>query len=187
MILNIIMLGIGLSMDAFSVSISNGLCIHNIRKKDAFKTGIYFGAAQGIMPLIGYYGGIIFAERIERIDHWVVFVLLSFIGIKMIFEALKEIKNPSGCGFASLSHKALLIQAIATSIDALAVGVSFAAINVNVYLASSIIALTTFCFSFVGVFIGKKVGSVFKEKAEIFGGIVLIFIGIKILAEHLFF
>lgn len=177
--------GLGLSMDAFSVSVSNGLCMSRIQFAKAFMIAFAFGLAQAIMPAIGYFAGTLFSGYIEKIDHWVAFVLLAVIGIKMICEAVEEIKNPTNeC--KTISFKLIFVQAIATSIDALAVGVSFAALKTNIWLASSIIGLTTFVLCLPAVYIGKKVGGLFKEKAEILGGVILVGIGIKILLEHLF-
>ncbi len=187
MYITLLIIGIGLSMDAFSVAITNGLCIGHATKKDALKIAAFFGIAQGIMPLAGYFAGLAFSAFVERVDHWIAFVILSIIGIKMIIEAVEKIKKPEECTFCALSTRELFFQAVATSIDALAVGISFAALEFNIFTASAVIAATTFFISFVGVFIGKKVGNIFKEKAEIFGGAVLVLIGIKILIEHLFF
>ena len=183
----LILTALSLAMDAFSVSISNGLCMKKATFKEALKIGLFFGIAQGVMPVIGYMGGSLFAKFIESVDHWIAFVILSFIGIKMISEAIEKMKKPESCPTEKLTTKDLFFQAIATSIDALAVGVGFAALKINIIFAASFIALITFALSFFGVFIGKKVGKSFKEKAEIFGGIILIGIGIKILIEHLFF
>lgn len=183
----LILTALSLAMDAFSVSISNGLCMKKVSFKEALKIGLFFGIAQGVMPILGYMGGSLFAKFIESVDHWIAFVILSFIGIKMISEAVEKMKKPESCPTEKLTIKDLFFQAIATSIDALAVGVGFAALKINIIFAASFIALITFVLSFSGVFIGKKVGKSFKEKAEIFGGIILIGIGIKILIEHLFF
>lgn len=187
MIFTLLLIGIGLSMDAFSVAVSDGLCIGNVRVRDSFKIAAFFGIAQGVMPLIGYFAGISFSGFVEKIDHWIAFFILFFIGIKMIKEAVEKIKKPEKCSFFTLTLKNLFVQAVATSIDALAVGISFAALDTNIVFASSVICATTFLISFTGVFIGKKVGGIFKEKAEILGGSVLVLIGVKILLEHLFF
>ena len=175
--------GIGLSMDAFSVSISNGICLGKAKVKDALKIGLFFGLAQGIMPTIGYFMGTFFEGYIKAVDHWLAFVILLAIGLNMIRESVSS-KEEECC--KQLTLKELFIQAFATSIDALAVGISFIANeNFNIYLAASIIAATTFVFSFCGVFIGKSIGKILKDKAGIVGGAVLIFIGCKILIEHL--
>ncbi len=187
MSLTLILIGIGLAMDAFSVSISDGLCIGKVKIKDALKIGLFFGIAQGIMPAIGYFAGILFSDLIKNVDHWIAFVILFIIGARMIKEAVEKINNPQECCFKTLKTNELFVQAIATSIDALAVGVSFAALKINIFFAASVICLITLVLSFAGVFIGKTLGKILREKAEIFGGAVLILIGAKILVEHLFF
>lgn len=175
--------GIGLSMDAFSVAISNGICLGKAKVKDALKIGLFFGLAQGIMPTIGYFMGTFFEGYIKAVDHWLAFFILFAIGLNMIRESFSS-KEEECC--KQLTLKELFIQAFATSIDALAVGISFIANeNFNIILAASIIAATTFVFSFFGVFIGKSIGKILKDKAGIVGGVVLIFIGCKILIEHL--
>lgn len=183
----IIVIGLGLSMDAFSVSVTDGLCGRNVGAKKAALIAFFFGLAQAVMPLIGYFAGSLFSQYISTVDHWIAFVLLGIIGLKMILEAVDHIKSPEQCKQTELSLKTLFFQAIATSIDALAVGISLAALKVNVFLSVLMIGLITFVCSFAGVFIGKKMGGALKEKAEIFGGIILIVIGLKILIEHLFF
>lgn len=175
--------GIGLSMDAFSVAISDGICLGKAKLKDALKIALFFGLAQGIMPAIGYFAGSLFEDYIKAIDHWIAFFILLVIGFNMIRESFSK-EEEEACKI--LTIKELFIQAIATSIDALAVGVSFiASDNFNIFEAASIICLTTFAFSFAGVFIGKSIGKILKDKAGIVGGAVLIFIGTKILLEHL--
>ena len=175
--------GIGLSMDAFSVAISDGICLGKAKIKDAIKIALFFGFAQGIMPTIGYFAGSLFEDYIKAIDHWLAFFILFVIGINMIRECFSE-EEEQACKI--LTTKELFIQAIATSIDALAVGISFIAEkNLNIFVAASIICSTTFVFSFVGVFIGKSIGKILRDKAGIVGGIVLMFIGAKILFEHL--
>lgn len=184
--ITLFLIALGLSMDAFSVSITNGLCEKDIAIKKAFLIGLFFGGAQAIMPIIGFYAGSIFSGYIESVDHWIAFFLLGIIGIKMIFEARDEMKKPQECAHKALTVKMLFFQAIATSIDALAIGISFAALKINIMIAAAEIGIVTFLLSIIGVFIGKKVGGVLKEKAEIMGGAILILIGIKILVEHLF-
>lgn len=184
MLTTLILIGLGLAMDAFSVSISNGLCMSRIRFKTAFMIAFSFGFAQAAMPLIGYFAGTFFSGYIEAIDHWIALVLLGVIGIKMIIEAVQEIKNPSGeCKWISM--KLIFVQSIATSIDALAIGISFAALKVNIAMAAGIIGVITFGLCLPAVYIGKKVGGIFKEKAEILGGLILVFIGLKIFIEHI--
>lgn len=179
--IEILLIGVGLSMDAFAVSICKGLSTRKLELKHAFICGGYFGFFQGLMPFIGYVLGIQFKDKIESIDHWVAFILLALIGINMIKEAFGEDEdcNPD------FSFKAMIPLAVATSIDALAVGVTFAFLNVNIFYALTIIALTTFIISMIGVKIGHVFGSKYKSKAEIVGGIILVLMGIKILLEHL--
>ena len=178
------LIGIGLSMDAFSVSITNGMNMKRVEFKDAFKIALFYGIFQFIMPVMGFFAAGIFKSYIEAVDHWVAFLLLAFIGIKMIIEAFEKKEEEKE---KNLSIKVLTLQAIATSIDALAVGISFAALNTPIWSSSLIIGMTTFVLCFGAVYIGKNVGKFLAEKAEIFGGIILLGIGIKILAEHLFF
>ena len=185
-IFEILLIGVGLSMDAVAVSMSNGMCFQNIGPKQSLATAAAFGIFQGIMPAIGYFAGSIFAETISAIDHWIALVLLLFIGGKMIYEAVVRKVEDESC-YYRLTFRLLLVQAIATSIDALAVGVSFAALTVNIFVASSLIALTTFCLSLAAVQIGKKFGDLLSKKAELLGGLILVGIGIKIFVEHMFF
>lgn len=184
-IFSIIFVGIGLAMDAFSVSITEGIILQKPSFFEASKIAAFFGIFQFLMPCTGYLLGSAFAKYITAFDHYIAFVLLGFIGGKMIYEAVTErdddeIKNP-------LSFNTLLILAIATSIDALAVGVTFATINVPVIFASAIIGVVTYAISLSGVYMGSKCGNFLGNKAEILGGAVLIAIGTKILIEHLFF
>ena len=183
--LTIILVGLGLAMDAFSVSITNGMNIKNVKLKQAAKIALFYGFFQFIMPVTGYYAAGIFKNYIEAVDHWIAFVLLFFIGKKMIMEAFENGENEKNNGV--LSTKVLILQAIATSIDALAVGISFVALKVPIISSSFIIGIITFVLCFFAVLIGKKVRDLLLGKAEIFGGIILIGIGIKILIEHLFF
>ncbi len=185
-IIELILIGIGLSMDAFAVSVTNGLCNKKIGVGGAAATGLCFGGFQGLMPVIGYFLGIGFAKYITSFDHIIALVLLGFIGGQMIFESFK--KDDEEEKESSLSAKTLIMQGIATSIDALAVGVSFAALkDVNIVFAAIAICTITFLFSFAGVFIGKKSGTFLNNKAQLIGGIILISIGIKIFVEHVFF
>jgi len=175
-------LAVGLSMDAFAVSICKGLSVRKLKLKHGIICGLYFGGFQALMPAAGYILGKSFESLISSIDHWIAFALLVLIGANMIREALtgddEELDD-------SFGFKTMLPLAVATSIDALAVGVTFAALKVNLLFAVVMIGITTFCFSAVGVKIGEVFGARFKSKAEIFGGIVLIALGIKILLEHL--
>lgn len=178
-ILDLFILAVGLSMDAFAVSVCKGLSLGKIKPKHMCIAGAWFGGFQALMPLIGYFLGSFFAEMIEKYDHWVTFVLLAIIGGNMIKESFgKDEKVDS-----SMDVKSMLLLAIATSIDALAVGVTFAFLQVQIVPAVSFIGVITFIFSAVGVKIGSLFGTKYKSKAELFGGIVLVLIGIKILLE----
>ena len=180
--LELFLIAIGLSMDAFSVSICKGLTTKKFSWRIALVCGLWFGGFQVLMPIIGYYLGAQFQEMIEAYDHWIAFGLLFLIGSNMIREAIwgKEEKQDGSLGF-----KTMFLLAIATSIDALAVGVSFACIRVKLWSSVIIIGLTTFVFSVLGVKIGNVFGSKYEKSAGIIGGIILILIGLKILLEHL--
>ena len=183
-LLEIILIAIGLSMDAFAVSITLGLSVRKPKIKEVLIPGIYFGFFQALMPLIGYFAGISFASKIQNLDHWIAFVLLGLIGGKMIVESFsKKEKQENGNPF---QFTKMILLAIATSIDALAVGVTFSFFDVNIFKSILIIGLITFCISIGGVKIGNLFGAKFKSKAEFFGGTVLILLGLKILIEHLF-
>ena len=178
----LLLIAIGLSMDAFSVSICKGLTTKKFSWRMALICGLWFGFFQALMPIVGYFLGAQFQEMIEAYDHWIAFGLLFLIGANMIREAVwgKE-ENQDG----SLGFKTMFLLAIATSIDALAVGVSFACIQVRLWSLVLIIGLTTFLFSVLGVKIGNVFGSKYEKSAGIIGGIILILIGLKILLEHL--
>lgn len=182
----LLLLAIGLSMDAFAVSVTNGLCLKKGGLKTAVSCGACFGIFQGVMPTIGFALGRTFTKYITSIDHYIALVLLSFIGGKMIIDALKKDDDKDENQF-TLSLGLLLVQGIATSIDALAVGVSFAALSADIVSAAAFICGVTFVFSFAGVFIGKRFGTILNSKAQLFGGLILIGIGIKIFIEHMFF
>ena len=175
--LEIFFIGIGLSMDAFAVSICKGLSTKTLKLKHALICGGYFGFFQCFMPFLGFILGVLFKDKIESIDHWIAFILFN-----MIKEAFEDEEN---CN-TEFSFKVMLPLAIATSIDALAIGVTFAFLNVDIFSAIIIIALTTFVISMIGVKIGHVFGTKYKSKAEIVGGIILICMGIKILLEHLY-
>ena len=179
----VLLIGIGLSMDAFSVSICKGLTTKGFSWKMALTCGLWFGFFQALMPVIGYFLGVQFQQYIEAFDHWIAFGLLVLIGGNMIREALSG--KEEGESSNSLDFKTMLLLAIATSIDALAVGVSFACIQVRLWSSVAIIGATTFLFSVIGVKIGNVFGSKFEKSAQIVGGIILILIGLKILLEHL--
>ena len=180
--IELLLIAIGLSMDAFSVSICKGLTTKKFSWRMALVCGLWFGFFQALMPIIGYFLGAQFQEMIEAYDHWIAFGLLFLIGANMIREAVwgKEESQDGSLGF-----KTMLLLAIATSIDALAVGVSFACIRVKLLSSVIVIGLTTFAFSVLGVKIGNVFGSKYEKSAEIIGGIMLILIGLKILLEHL--
>ena len=183
---SLLLIAIALSMDAMAVSISAGIASNKPKISNVIKLALFFGFFQFLMPVIGYYLGRTVSEYIERFDHWVAFALLVFIGAKMLIEAIKNKDDDSPAG-DPYKTKTLFIMAIATSIDALAVGVSFALTNVHIFSSAAVIGVVTFMLSALGVFIGRKVGSLFSKRAEILGGIILIGIGAKILIEHLFF
>lgn len=175
-------IAVGLSMDAFAVAVCKGLSLRKIKVRHGVLAGVYFGGFQAVMPLIGYFLGRYFESLIKGVDHWVVFILLSLIGINMIKESFGQ-DEEQGCGF---DIRTMLPLAVATSIDALAVGITFAILpDVNVYAAVSFIGITTFLLSVAGIYIGNIFGAKYKSKAEFFGGIVLIAMGLKILLEHL--
>ena len=185
-ILTLFFLAVGLSMDAMAVSISDGLCFQRLRRSGFFFISFAFGLFQGIMPIIGYFAGQTFSVYIKSLDHWIALILLGFIGGKMVWEAISQMRHPEeeNCE-KTFTLRLLLVQAVATSIDALAVGIGFAVMDVIIWAAAGFISITTFVFSAAGVWIGKKFGSFLKEKAELFGGLILISIGIKIFAEHM--
>ncbi len=176
-------IAVGLSMDAFAVSICKGLALRRIRLRDAAVCGAWFGGFQALMPLIGYLLGTLFAGFITSVDHWVAFVLLSLIGGNMIREALS--KQEDEAPDASLGVKTMFLLAVATSIDALAGGVTFAFLGTNIWLAVCFIGATTFVLSAVGVKVGSVFGAKYEKRAELLGGVVLVLMGLKILLEHL--
>ena len=178
----ILVLGIGLSMDAFAVSVCKGLAVRRADLKTSLVCGTWFGAFQALMPLIGYFLGRMFADAIAAIDHWVAFFLLALVGGNMIKEALSDEEESAT---PDLSAKAMLPLAVATSIDALAVGISLAMTEAPIFTSVIVIGITTFALSALGVTIGGIFGNKFEKKAEIFGGVVLILLGCKILLESL--
>ena len=186
-LMEILLLAVGLSMDAFAVSICKGLAVKKATLKEGAICGVWFGGFQALMPLIGFFLGTLFASAIQAIDHWVAFILLGFIGCNMLKEAFD--KDCGCCGEehdADLSVKTMFVMAVATSIDALAVGISLAmAGNVNIVTAVILIGLFTCGMSTMGVKIGNVFGSRFEKKAQMAGGIILILLGTKILLEHL--
>lgn len=174
-------IAVGLSMDAFAVAVCKGLSLGKVKLKHTMLVGLYFGAFQALMPLLGYWLGSNFADIVESIDHWIAFVLLGAIGINMIRESHGDGESVN----SSLTVRAMLPLAIATSIDALAVGVTFAFIRVQIIPAVIFIGVTTFLLSMLGTKLGSTVGSKYGSKAEFVGGVILIIMGLKILLEHL--
>lgn len=183
-ILEIFFIGVGLSMDAFAVALCKGLNMKKINYYHTIIIALFFGGFQAFMPLAGWLLGKQFESYITSIDHWIAFVLLVYIGGKMIYESIKGDEEESEAD-ERLDYKELLIMAIATSIDALAVGITFAFLKVFILESITVIGITTFILSIVGVAIGNRFGMKFKQKAEIAGGVILILIGTKILLEHL--
>lgn len=177
--IKILLISIGLAMDAFAISISSGLTIKKLKVQNAFKIALFFGGFQAIMPVLGWISGISIKNYIAGIDHWIAFGILSVIGIKMIYESVKIEKEKNKMNI--LNTKVLFILAVATSIDAFAVGVSFVFLSVAIIKPAVIIGIITFIMSFTGVFIGERIGHLFEDKIEIVGGLILIGIGIKIL------
>lgn len=181
-LLSLFTIAIGLSMDAFAVSICKGLAMKKITVRKAMTVGLWFGGFQALMPLIGYLLGIRFQSHITAIDHWIAFFLLGIIGFNMIREACSKEEEKTD---DSLHAKDMLLLAIATSIDALAVGVTFAFLQVSIIPAVTLIGITTFVCSMLGVKIGNVFGTRYKSRAELAGGVILILMGLKILLEHL--
>lgn len=199
-ILSIILIAVGLSMDSFAVSVTNGIIIKDVKISHMLKIGLYFGVFQALMPLAGWLAGSQFKDYITSVDHWIAFGLLALIGGKMVKEAFgeadEEDETVEGMCEVAVSKQGticenplrmgrLLVLAVATSIDALAVGISFAFLNVSIIWAASVIGLITFVICIAGVVIGNKFGGLLKKKAEIVGGLILICIGFKILLEHM--
>ena len=181
-LISVLLIGVGLAMDAFAVAVCKGLSMKKLEWKKAIIIALYFGIFQAGMPVIGYLLGTAFESFVTRVDHWIAFVLLGIIGINMIKEAF-------GCDCEDandkVDFKTMIVLAIATSIDALAIGITFAFLKTNITLAAFVIGIITFVLSLLGVKIGNKFGNKYQKNAEIFGGIVLILIGLKILMEHL--
>lgn len=186
-LLDIFLIGIGLSMDAFAVAICKGLAMRKVNKKQMLIIALFFGGFQALMPLLGYALGTTFAKKITAYDHWIAFVLLLYVGGKMVIDAIKEWKEKDVVDEMDppLDYKELLLLAIATSIDALACGVTFSFYDdFNILRAIGIIGATTFVISAGGVYVGNIFGDRYKAKSQLVGGIILIFIGTKILLEH---
>lgn len=179
---NLFLIAVGLSMDAFAVSVCKGLAMEKAPLKKAAMAGAWFGSFQALMPLIGYLLGSRFEKYITRIDHWIAFILLALIGINMIKDAFSKEEEKAS---STMYFKEMFLLAVATSIDALAVGITFAFLRVDILPAVSLIGITTFLLSIAGVKAGNLFGSRYKSKAELAGGILLILMGTKILLEHL--
>ncbi len=177
----LLLIAVGLSMDAFAVSVCKGLSVHRLEKKQMLIVGLYFGGFQALMPVLGYIVGSRFENLIVSIDHWIAFALLGIIGLNMIKEAFDEDEELND----DFGVKTMSMLAVATSIDALAVGVTFAFLQVNIVSAAALIGLTTFGLSALGVCIGHKFGAKYKKNAELAGGVILMLMGTKILLEHL--
>lgn len=185
--IELFLIGVGLSMDAFAAAICQGLFMTRIKWGHALTVGLYFGGFQALMPFIGWMLGFQFADRIQQYDHWIAFILLVLIGGNMIREALSGDEEDAAQAETDLrlDHKKLFLMAIATSIDALAIGVTFAFLETAILPAIGIIGCTTFCISVAGVAVGCWFGARYKKRAEITGGAILVLLGIKILLEHL--
>lgn len=178
-----VFIALGLSADAFAVSISSGLRIKYIKVNKALKIALFFGCFQALMPIIGWWGGLIFKDVVSAVDHWFAFGILSFLGVRMIYQSSQnEISKQK---FNPLDTYTLITLSIGTSLDALAVGMGFGLLKSSIISAITAIGFITFFLSFVGVFIGHKFGNLFQNKVEIIGGAILIIIGSKILIEHL--
>ena len=178
----ILILAVGLAMDAFAVSICKGLSIGRTSLRDSLRVGLWFGGFQALMPVAGYFLGVYFKDMIVAVDHWIAFGLLALIGANMIREAFSRGDAKVDC---SLSFKNMLISALATSIDALAIGITLAFLYVNIWFAAALIGVITFILSGIGVKAGSVFGEKYKSKAELSGGIILILLGVKILLEHM--
>ena len=184
--IELLLMGVGLAMDAFAVSICKGLGMKKVNKKQAVVIGVFFGGFQTLMPLIGWILGKQFERYITSVDHWIAFIMLGFIGGKMIVESLKkEEEEERKKSDKPLDLKEMFILAIATSIDALAIGITFAFLGTPIIEAIAIIGIVTFLISIGGVYVGNFFGSKYKNKAEFAGGLILVLLGIKILLEHL--
>lgn len=183
-IIELLLISVGLAMDAFAVSLGKGLTACNVYPRHALIVGSWFGGFQALMPIIGYLLGCSFSSVVVSVDHWIAFVLLSLIGLNMIREAVWGGDEAQDADF---SMRAMFPMAVATSIDALAVGVTMAFLEVNVWVATSTIGVVTFIISVVGLYLGSTVGAKLGDKAGVLGGIILIAIGVKIVIEHLFF
>ena len=181
-VVELLLIALGLSMDAFAVSVGKGLSVQKIKPRHSLSVGVWFGGFQALMPLVGYFLGVSFASMVESFDHWIAFILLGIIGFNMIREALSDDECEEM--HPDFSARSMFMMAIATSIDALAVGVSFAFLHIDIWSAAAIIGVTTFILSVVGLRIGNIFGCRYKSKAELAGGAILMIMGVKIVVEH---
>lgn len=181
--ITIIFVAFGLAMDAFAVSITSGITIRHLRINHALKIAIFFGSFQAVMPVVGWLAGLSLRDFISDVDHWIAFGLLSFVGCKMIYEAIRTEAGEKEID--PLNLYVLLMLSVATSIDALAIGVSFAFLKISIVTPVIVIGIVTFLLSYLGTFVGNRLGHFFEKKIEIVGGLILIGIGMKILVEHL--
>ena len=184
MSITILLIALGLAMDSFSVAIANGLATKTFQITNALKIAVFFGFFQGIMPVIGWFTGVHIIDLIADYDHWLAFFLLAFIGSKMIYESIKKESNNL---VSSISIKVLVILSIATSIDALAVGLSLSILQASIIVPAAVTGVVTFFLSFFGVYLGGRFGRALKSRVESLGGIILVVIGLKILLEHIGF
>ena len=180
-IAEIFIIAVGVSMDAFAVSICKGLSVRKLKAEHVVKAGLWFGGFQALMPLLGYYVGVHFSGMVSTVDHWIAFVLLGIIGFNMIKESREGEEEDLAPDF---SFRTMLAMAVATSVDALAIGVSFAFLKIDIWISVLLIGITTCLFSMIGINIGNVFGSKFKSTAELLGGIILVVMGVKILIEH---
>ena len=185
--IELLLMGVGLAMDAFAVSVCKGLGMKKLNKKQAVVIGLYFGGFQALMPLVGWILGIQFQKYITSIDHWIAFILLGFIGGKMILEAVKEWNEEDIVEVKDqpLDHRNMFVLAVATSIDALAVGITFAFLDYPIVEAITVIGITTFVISIGGVYVGNFFRNKYEKKAEFVGGLILVLLGVRILLTHL--
>ena len=186
--ITLLMLAVGCAMDAFAVSISNGIS-YQVGLGGAVRLALPFALGHSLFPVVGYFAGQLLSGPVQALDHWIALILLGYIGIKMAWEAISEMRKGGEVltiHNTRMDTKTILMQTIATSIDVLAIGIGFAAMDVNIVVAALVMFAVVFCFCFVGCLIGKKFGGLFREKAEIFGGCVLVFIGLKIFLEDMF-
>ncbi|MFA6710561.1 MAG: manganese efflux pump MntP family protein [Candidatus Methanomethylophilaceae archaeon] len=182
--ITIFLIAVGLSMDAFAVAICKGLAVGKVTLRNILTVGIWFGGFQAVMPVLGYYLGVQFKDSITAVDHWIAFILLVVIGVNMIRESLSDDDERVD---SSTGIRTMLVLAVATSIDALAIGISFAFLDVDIFFSAVLIGVTTFVLSVVGMIIGSTFGAKYKSKAEFVGGVILIVLGTKIFLEHLGF